>query len=164
MAASKIKHAYDALLALRSLTDRATPVTADGAGGGYVDLHHLTSGGSYVGTPALPGALGDLVGKFGLTPFDVVIFVDAIDTTSGTETYTLNLQSVDLNKANPTNVPGGSVTITSALVGQPIVLKIDPENIGLVDADAAFLQIAADVGGATPSISYYAFASKNMKA
>lgn len=161
MAASKQKHYYDALLALRSLADRATPVVADGAGGGYVDLHHLSSGGSYSGTAGLPGAIGDLAGRFGQVPFDVVIFVDSIDTTSGTETYVLKLQSVDANKANPTDVPGATLTITSDLVGVYVNLCVDPETIALADPDAAYLRIFADVGGSTPSISYFAFASQD---
>lgn len=149
---SKIKHGYDALLALRSLDDRATAVTADGAGGGLVSLHALTN------------ARGDLKGLFGQTPFDVVIFVDNADTASGTETYTLSVQSVDADGANPVNVPGGSVTVTAGLVGEPIVLKLDPATIKLADADAHSIRIYADVGGATPSISYYAFAAPNSKA
>lgn len=149
---SKIKHGYDALLALRSLTDRATPVVADGAGGGLVDLHRLTAG------------RGDLKNMYGQTPFDVVIYVDSIDTTSSTETYTLKLQTVDAAGANPTDVPGGSVTITAGLVDEPIVLKIDLATVMLADADAAKLRIFADVGGATPSIVYYAFAAPNSKA
>lgn len=160
MAASKIKHMYDALLALRSLTDRATAVTADGAGGGFVDLHHLLP----EGTPGEPGALGDVAGLFGQRPFDVVIQVDAIDTTSGSETYTLKLQTVDANKANPTDVPFGGAVITSALVGEPLVVKVDPAVIKLSDPDAAFLRIFADVGGATPSITYFAFAAPNSRA
>ncbi len=161
MAASKNKHYYDGALALRSLTDRATAVVADGAGGGYVDLHHLTSGGSYSGVAGLPGAIGDLAGKFGQSPFDVVVFVDSIDTTSGTETYVLKLQTVDANKANATDVPGASLTITSSLVGEYITLKVDPETMALADPDCAFLRIFADVGGSTPSISYFAFASQD---
>lgn len=161
MAASKNKHYYDGLLALRSLTDRATAVTSSAAGGGYVDLHHLTSGGSYTGTPGLPGALGDLTGQFGQSPFDVVIFVDSIDTTSGSETYTLKLQSVDANKANPTDVPGAALELNASLVGSYITIEVDPTNIGLVDEDAAFLQIYAEVGGATPSLKYFAFASQD---
>lgn len=164
MAASKIKHQYDALLALRALTDRATPVTADAAGGGFVDLHHLKIGSSYVGIAGLPGAIGDLVGKFGQTPFDVVVYVDAIDSTTGDEVYTLKLQSVDSAKANPTDVPGGALVVTAGLVGEPIVLKIDPQNIALSDPDAAFLRIFADVGGTTPSITYFAFAAPNSDA
>lgn len=160
MAASKIKHMYDALLALRSLNDRATPVVADGAGGGYVDLHHLLP----AGTPGNPGALGDVAGLFGQRPFDVVIEVDAIDTTSGSETYTLKLQSVDANKANPTDVPFGGAVITSALVGEPLVVKVDPAVIALADPDAAYLRIFADVGGATPSITYFAYAAPNSRA
>jgi hypothetical protein len=165
MAASKIKHMYDALLALRSLTDRATAVTATGVGGGFVDLHHIPAGnGTYAGTPGLPGALGDVAGLFGQTSFDVVILVDSIDTTSGTETYTLKLQSVDAAKANPTDVPGASVAITSALVGEPFVLKVSPSTIVLADADAAFLQIAHVLAGATPSMKYHAFAGPETDA
>lgn len=161
MAASKQKHYYDGALALRSLNDRATPVTADGAGGGYVDLHHLKSAGSYVGVSGRPGAIGDLAGKFGQSPFDVVIFVDAIDTTSGTETYSLKLQTVDSDKANPVDVPGGTLVITSDLVGEYINLCFDPETAVLADPDCAYLRIFADVSGATPSISYFAFASQD---
>lgn len=164
MAASKIKHMYDALLALRSLTDRATPVTSTAAGGGFVDLHRLLSDNSVTPVAGRPGALGDLIGKFGQTPFDVVIYVDAIDTNSGTETYTLALQSVDANKANPVAVIGGSVTVTSGLVGEPIVLKIDPANLLLSDPAARYLRINATLAGATPSITYYAFAAPNAKA
>jgi hypothetical protein len=149
---SKIKHQYDALLALRSLTDRTTPVTADGAGGGLVDLHLLTAG------------RGDLKNLHGQTPFDVIIHVDSVDTASGTETYVLKLQTVDANGANPTDVPGGTLTIAAGLVGEPIVLKLDLATVRLVDADAAKLRIFADVGGATPAISYYAFAAPNSKA
>ncbi len=101
---------------------------------------------------------------YGQTPFDVVIYVDSIDTTSSTETYTLKLQTVDAAGANPTDVPGGSVTITAGLVDEPIVLKIDLATVMLADADAAKLRIFADVGGATPSIVYYAFAAPNSKA
>lgn len=149
---SKIKHQYDALLALRPLTDRATPVTADGASSGLVDLHKLTAG------------RGDVKNLFGQTPFDVVILVDAIDSTTGDETYTLKLQTVDAAGANPTDVPFGGVVVTSALVGEPLVVKIDPANIKLADADGAKLRIYADVGGTTPSISFFAFAAPNSKA
>lgn len=160
MASSKIRHMYDALLALRSLTDRATPVVATGAGGGYVDLHHIPAGnGTYVGTPGLPGALGDVAGLFGQRPFDVVIMIDSIDTTSGSETYSLKLQAVDSDKANPVDVPASSVTVTSSLVGEPFVIKVDPLTIGLAAPNAAFLRIEHVLAGATPSMKYFAFAA-----
>lgn len=149
---SKIKHQYDALLALRAINDRSVAVVADGAGAGLVDLHKLTAG------------RGDLKGLFGQTPFDVVILVDEVDTASGDEVYTLKLQTVDAAGANPTDVVGGSVTITAALVGEPIVLKIDPANILLSDPDGRKLRIFADVAGATPSIKYFAFAAPNSNA
>lgn len=161
MAASKINHPYDALLALRTLTARTTAVVATGVGGGTpVALHQITSAGSVTPVAGLPGAFGDLIGLFGQSPFDVVINVDDIDSTSGTETYVLKLQSVDANGLNPTDVPGGSVTITAALVGQPFVLKVDPHTIKLADDDAQGVIIAHVLGGATPSMHYYAFASR----
>lgn len=165
MAASKIKHMFDALLALRSLTDRATPVTATGVGGGFVDLHHIAAGnGTYAGTPGLPGALGDVAGLFGQQAFDVVVMIDSIDTTSGTETYNLKLQSVDSAKANPVDVPGSNVAVTAALVGEPFVLKVSPHTIGLSNPNAAFLQIAHVLAGATPSLKYFAFAGPETDA
>lgn len=149
---SKIKHQYDALLAIRDLAARSVAVTADGPAGGYVQLHRLTSG------------RGDLRGLFGQAPFDVVIFVNSTDNTTGDETYTLKLQTVNAAKASPTDVPGATVPVTAGMVGSPIVLKVDPATIDLADADAAFLTIAADVGGTTPSIKFYAFAAPNSHA
>lgn len=164
MAASKMNHMYDALLALRSLTDRATPVTANGVGGGFVPLHQITSGGSTTPVPGLPGALGDLVGLFGQNPFDVVFYIDNVDTTSGSETYTLKLQSVDANKANPVDVPGGSVVISQGMVAEPFVLKIDPHTIKLSNDAAQFIQVAHVLGGTTPAMSYFAYASRDNEA
>jgi hypothetical protein len=106
----------------------------------------------------VPGALGDVAGLFGQDAFDVVLTVDSIDTTSGSETYTLKLQSVDANKANPVDVPGGSVVINANLVSEPFVLKVSPHTVGLSNANAAFLQIAHVLAGATPSMKYFAFA------
>jgi hypothetical protein len=159
MAASKINHMYDALLALRDLTARKTAVTATGVSAGAVALHQITSGGSVTGVAGLPGALGDVVGLFGTQPFDVVINVDSIDTTTGDETYHLKLQSVDANKANPTDVPGGDVIITAAMVGKPFVIKVDPHTIKMVDDDAQFLTIAHVLAGTTPILAYYAYAA-----
>lgn len=164
MAASKINHMYDALLALRDLTARKTAVTATGVSAGQVKLHQITSAGSVTPVAGIPGALGDLVGLFGQSPFDVVVMVDAIDHTTGDETYTLKLQSVDANGANPTDVPGGSVVITAALVGQPFVMKIDPHSIKLADDDAQFITIAHVLAGTTPSIAYFAYAAPNSDA
>lgn len=165
MASSKLKHQYDALLALRALSARATPVTASGQGGGFVDLHHIAAGnGTYAGTPGLPGALGDVAGLFGQRPFDVVIMVDTIDTTTGDETYTLKLQAVDKNKANPVDVPAGAVQVTAGLVGEYIVVKVHPETLKLAAPNAAYLQIAHVLAGTTPILTYFAFAAPDMDA
>jgi hypothetical protein len=165
MAASKINHPYDAGLALRSLTDRPTAVTASGTGGGFVNLRHIAAGnGTYAGTPGLPGALGDVAGLFGQKSFDVVVFVDDIDATSGTETYVLKLQAVDSAKANPVDVPSADITVSADLVGHQLVITVNPETLKLHAPNAAFLQIAHVLGGATPSMHYYAFASKHVDA
>jgi hypothetical protein len=164
MAASKINHMYDALLALRDLTARKTAVTASGANTGFVALHQITSAGSVTSVAGMPGALGDLVGLFGQTPFDVVIMIDSLDHTTGDETYHLKLQSVDANKANPTDFPGGDIVVTAAMVGQPFVVKVDPHTIKLADDDAQFLSLSHVLAGTTPSIAYFAYAAPNSDA
>ncbi|USN14277.1 hypothetical protein KABACHOK_04640 [Brevundimonas phage vB_BpoS-Kabachok] len=140
---SKIKHGYDALLALRSIDDRATAVTADGPGGLVVDLHRLTAG------------RGDLKNLYGQTPFDVVIVVDAATDA------TLKVQTVDAAGANPVDAPGGTVT---AVAGKTFVLKFDPATLAAADADAAGIRVFADVEPTTGTVSYYAFAAPNSKA
>lgn len=139
---SKIKHGYDALLALRSLDDRATAVTASAAGGAVVTLHRLTAG------------RGDLKNLYGQTPFDVVIVVDAATDA------TIKVQTVDADGANPVDAPGGAVV---AEAGKTYVLKFDPATLAAADADAAGIRVYAELeaGG---TVSYYAFAAPNSKA
>lgn len=139
---SKIKHQYDALLALRSIDSRATAVTASAAGGLVVDLHRLTAG------------RGDLKNLYGQTPFDVVIVVDAATDA------TIKVQTVDADGANAVDAPGGAVV---AEAGKTFVLKFDPATLAAADADAAGVRVYAEVeaGG---TVSYYAFAGPNTKA
>lgn len=163
MAQSKIFHPYDAALALRSLTDRATAVTASGTSTGAVNLHHIAAGnGTYVGTPGIPGALGDVAGQFAQDSFDVVVNVDDIDSTSGTETYAVKLVAVDSNMANPVDVPASLINITAGMVGSPLVITVNPRTLVEAAPNAAYIQVAHVLGGATPSMHYYAFASKHQ--
>lgn len=142
---SKIKHQYDALLALRTLTARATPVTVSAAGGQVVDLHRLTAG------------RGDLKNMYGQTPFDVVIVVDAASGDAA-----IKVQTVDAAGANPVDAPGGSID-AAALVGGVVVLKFDPATLAAADPDAAGVRVWAELG-AGASATYYAFAAPNSKA
>ncbi|USN15526.1 hypothetical protein KIKIMORA_04080 [Brevundimonas phage vB_BpoS-Kikimora] len=142
---SKIKHGYDALLALRSLSDRATAVAASAAGGQVVDLHRLTAG------------RGDLKNMYGQTPFDVIVVVDA-----ATGDAALKVQTVDAAGANPVDAPGGSID-AAALIGSVVVLKFDPATLKAADDDAAGIRIYAELGSGA-SVSYYAFAAPNSKA
>lgn len=141
---SKIKHQYDALLALRAVELRDTAVTASAAGAGVVPLHRLTAG------------RGDLKNQYGQTPFDVVIHVEA-----GTNAK-LTVQSVDAAGANPVNVPGGTID-AAVLAGKTVVLKFDPATIAAADADAHSIRVYAEVGSAG-TVSYYAFAAPNSQA
>lgn len=144
---SKIRHTYDADLALRA--PGSVAVVADGASSA-VDIYRITKG------------RGDINGRFGIGSFDAVVYVTAIDTTSGTETYTLEFQTVDAAGANP--VTHETHVLTAAEVGEPLVFAFHPATLRAKDADGAKFRINVDVGGATPSITYYAFLAPHSHA
>lgn len=144
---SKIRHMYDADLALRA--PGSVAVVADGASSA-VDIYRITKG------------RGDINGRFGIGSFDAVVYVTAIDTTSGTETYTLEFQTVDAAGANP--VTHETHVLTAAEVGEPLVFAFHPATLRAKDADGAKFRINVDVGGATPSITYYAFLAPHSHA
>lgn len=139
---SKIRHQYDALLALKAPGSAA--VTADGASAA-VDINAITKG------------RGDVDGRFGQGSFDIVVYVTALDTTTGDETYALQVQTVDAAGANP--VTHDVIEVTAAMVGEPLVFAFHPSTFKVKDADAAKVRVNVDVGGTTPSITYYAFAA-----
>jgi hypothetical protein len=138
---SKIRHQYDGDLALRAPGSAA--MVADG---------NTTAVSIY---PITDSPYDAVDGRFGIGSFDCVLYVSAIDTTSGSETYTLNFQTVDANGANP--VTHETVVITSGLVGEPLVYAFHPATLAVADADAASFRINVDVGGSTPSITFYAY-------
>lgn len=138
---SKIRHVYDSLLALRAPGSAA--IVAD-TSTSAVDIYRITK-----------SPYNANLGRYGIGSFDLVLFISAIDTTSGTETYVLNFQTVDANGANP--VTHESITVVSAHVGVPLVYAFHPATLKVTDVDAAGFRINVDVGGATPSITFWAF-------
>lgn len=144
---SKIRHQYDALLALRAPGTAA--LTMDG-NTTAVSLYRIDNG------------RGDIEGRYGIGSFDCVVYVTAMDSTSGSETYTLNFQTVDADGANP--VTHETVVLTAGQVGDPLVYAFHPSTLKIKDDDAASFRINVDVGGATPSLDFYAFLAPHSHA
>uniref|UniRef100_A0AB74UN98 Minor capsid protein n=1 Tax=Caulobacter phage BL57 TaxID=3348355 RepID=A0AB74UN98_9VIRU len=139
---SKIRHQYDALLALQPVGTAA--VTADGSSVNSVDLYRITNG------------RGDIAGRYGIGSFDVVFKFKALTTGGATpETYTINVVTTDAAGANP--VVQESFVVDAAMVAAPYVLAFHPASLKLKDADAAKIKLTIDVAGTAPSLDFYAF-------
>lgn len=135
---SKFKYMLDAAPAITFRAPDAAAITADGAAG-TVTLDKLDG---YWNTE---GELAD-------TTFAVVVNVSALDTTTGDETYVLNLEAGPVGFA--TSLVVGRLTITEP--GQYVIL-VDIDTVVKQKADTAALRLSADVGGTTPSITFGAF-------
>lgn len=85
--------------------------------------------------------------------FAVAVNVLSLDTTTGDETYALNL--VFGEGAGFT----GAVTTHSLRVAGPgqYVFLVDIDTVRAMLANADHMRIAVDVGGTTPSIDFYAW-------
>ncbi|AFU86553.1 putative minor capsid protein [Caulobacter phage CcrRogue] len=139
---SKIRHQYDALLALQPVGTAA--VTADGSSVNSVDLYRIANG------------RGDIAGRYGIGSFDIVFNFKAI-TTGGTvaETYSVSVVTTDAAGANP--VVQHTFTVDAGLIGDPYVLAFHPASLKLKDADAAKVKLTIDVAGTAPSLDFFAF-------
>ncbi|UTC29856.1 hypothetical protein BAJUN_02260 [Bajunvirus bajun] len=136
---SKIRHQYDADLALRAPGSAAiTATTATGA----VDIYRLDR------------ARG-VQGRYGIGSFDIVIHFGALDTTTGDETYFIDVETVDANGANA--VVQATVPVVAGNLGEPIVLGFHPSTFAAKDPDAAKVRLNVRVAGTTPSATFYAF-------
>lgn len=148
---SSIRHQYDALLALQPVGSAA--ITASAVSANAVDLYKLTSG------------RGDLQGRYGLGSFDVVFQAVAVDEADGDETYTVVVQTVDADGANP--VDQQSFTVTGADLGRPLVFAFHPETLRARDEDAAEIRLNVTIvagAGGTASLQYHAFAAPHSHA
>ncbi len=139
---SKIHHQYDALLALRA--PGSADLTADTVLT-KLDLHRLT------------GGRGDLLNRYGEGAFDLVVNVNTIDSTTGDETYVLEVTTYDSAGANAQIQ--FSHTVVAAEVAKPLVFTILPDQLTYLDTDAAQISINVNVGGTTPIINLWAFAA-----
>lgn len=141
---SAVRHQYDDLTKLQAFGSAA--VTADAPSGFSVDLYRLTAG------------RGDLKNRYGLGKFDVVLHITSATFADADETYTIDVQSVDAAGANP--VTHETIAVSADMVGKTIEVTIHPDSLAKMDADAAKLRLFANVGGTTPSLTYWAFASQ----
>ena len=136
---SRVRHTYDAALALRA--PGSAPVTASGTTNA-VDIYEITN-----------SPYGNLTGANGIGTFDLVVYVGALDG-SGNGTYTLNIQSV--NEAGQATTQE-TVTLTPNQVGKVLVFGLTPETLADFAGDAAKVQIAYPLGGTTPTLNFWAF-------
>lgn len=130
---SAVNYIYDEATAFRKPTDAAITASADSTA---IALDRMTNH---------TGAYAD---KLGNQVYTVVLVVTALDTGTGDETYAVQVET-----------DGGaavSQAVTVTAVGTH-VFHIDRDTIDLADSDAASLNIAATLGGTTPSLSYYAW-------
>lgn len=140
---SIVRYAYDDLLKLQPIG--AAAITATTVAPNKVDLNHLVNG------------RGDLKNRYGEYEVAVVVHVSAADFTTGDETYALQFCTYDSAGANETVQE--SVTITSAQVGETLNFEFQTDTLGRIHPAAAQIGVKAVLGGTTPSLTYWAFAS-----
>lgn len=135
---SRSRYQYDAALALQAYNSAA--VTADAASNSIAlqrNVHHsLPAGISY--------------GQFA-----VVLDVQALDKTTGDETYVVNVE-VGTDATFGTKATAHSFTVTGLGCVHAI---LDTQTIEKLLPNAKFIRTAVDVGGTTPSITYASYVS-----
>lgn len=146
---SAVKHAYDDSLKIKAIGSSA--ITATAAAENQIDLYRLT------------GGRGDLQNRYGLGEFDVVVHITNLDHTTGDETYVLTFETYDADGSSNETVQE-SVTLTTANIGQTLVFSFHPNTMQKFHATAAKFGIKATLGGTTPSLQYWAFASSDTHA
>lgn len=138
---SKIRHGYDASLALRAPGSAA--LVADTTFN-KLGLDRITK-----------SPRGAVDGKFEERNFSVVVHLEAGFAAGADNLYTVNFNSYDVNGANP--VTHFSKTFVAADVGKTFVFDFDTTTLAVVNANASQFSAALDVTGTTPSASLYAF-------
>lgn len=140
MSESAVRHQYDAQLALQAVGSVAITATAATSA---LDLYEIT------GSP-----YGALNGRNGIGSFDLVLYVAALDHTTGDETYTV--QIVVTNEAAQATVVE-SFALTIANIGQVLAFPLQPATLADFAGDAASVHLNVVLGGTTPSLTYWAF-------
>jgi len=90
-----------------------------------------------------------------LKDYVCVVYVTAIDATTGDETYVLNVGVSDA--VDGTYTPIATLPNIRATGTGLYVIPLNGEIAAKLDADSDFIQIAATLGGTSPSITYGAF-------
>lgn len=86
--------------------------------------------------------------------FKCVIYVSALDTTTGDETYLLTVETDSVAAFSGTPVEVGRVTVLAAGVYE---IPLSGREIEQRDPDAAAIRVKATLAGTTPSITYGAY-------
>jgi hypothetical protein len=140
MSASAVRHQYDASLALQAPGSVAITATAPTSA---LDLYEIT------GSP-----YGALNGLNGLGSFDLVLYVGALDHTTGDETYTVQIEVAD-EAASWTVVE--SFLLATAQIGEVLAFPLQPATLAAFAGDAAQIRLNVVLAGTTPSLTYWAF-------
>lgn len=86
--------------------------------------------------------------------FKAIVFVTALDTTTGDETYVLTVETDSVAAFNDTPVEVGRAAVTQTGVYE---IPMSASQITKLDADAAAIRVKATLSGTTPSITYGAY-------
>lgn len=118
---------------------------------------HQAHTGSFNGTAIILDKLGGYwntndARSLADTTFAIVLNVEAIDTTTGDETYTAAIEFGPVNFA--TSVKPNVVTIKRP--GQYVML-VDADTVAFMNNDVAAMRLAVTAGGTSPSITLHAF-------
>lgn len=138
---SRIRHGYDASLALLAVGSVAQAATFTST---KLPLDRITN-----------SPRGAIDGKFEERNFSVVVAINALDHTTGDETYSVAFTTWDVNGANP--VVHFTRLFTTADIGVPLVFDFDTGTLAAADADAAEFGFVATLAGTTPSVQGYVF-------
>jgi len=138
---SRIRHAYDASLALLAPNSAANTATFTST---KVDINRIVN--------SVRGALN---GKYGERNFSVVFVVTALDHTTGDETYSYAFTTWDANGANP--VTQRTEVFTTADIGAVYVYDFDTGSLANRDNDAALFGFVATLAGTTPSVQGFSY-------
>lgn len=87
--------------------------------------------------------------------FGIAVFTTVLDTTTGDETYDLQVQ------VDSTDAFGSPITLKTVRISKIgyTLIGITREEILAADPAAAYIRLNADVAGTTPILNYFAYAA-----
>ena len=138
MARSEVNYTYDADTDFRAPGSAALTASAEV---GVLALDKMVNARS-----------GTQKNKLGAEFYDVVIVVEALDTSDGDETYTFDVEVQAAGGGSP--VTAGALSVVGT--GQ-YVLKLDGHTLEKLSADRAELALNLTVGGTTPAATFSAW-------